>query len=64
MVADQYLGRYKTIVMFSWFYVVGLVILFVTSLPAAIESGIALGGLIVAMTVAGLGMSAPMTVLD
>jgi len=53
--ADQWLGKYKTIVLFSVFYLVGLLILFLTSLPVAIENGYALGGLIAAMVVIGLG---------
>lgn len=53
--ADQYLGRYKSIVLFSGVYVVGLLILLLTSLPIAIENGAALGGLATAMTVIGLG---------
>ncbi|KKZ64233.1 POT family proton-dependent oligopeptide transporter [[Emmonsia] crescens] len=55
IVADQYLGKYNTIVVFSVIYMVGLVILFCTSLPIAIENGVALGGLVAAMTVIGLG---------
>ncbi|QDS78078.1 hypothetical protein FKW77_003679 [Venturia effusa] len=53
--ADQWLGKYKTIVLFSVFYLVGLLVLFLTSLPVAIEGGYALGGLIAAMVVIGLG---------
>ena len=55
VVSDQYLGKYKTIVLFGFIYVCGLIILFVTSLPTAIEHGAALGGLIAAMIVIGLG---------
>ncbi|KAI9841563.1 MAG: peptide transporter ptr2 [Sclerophora amabilis] len=55
IIADQYLGKYKTIFWFSLVYICGLVILFCTSLPVAIENGAALGGLIVAMIVIGLG---------
>ncbi|KAG8530884.1 uncharacterized protein KY384_004241 [Bacidia gigantensis] len=55
IVADQYLGRYKTIILFSLFYIAGLIILFITSLPFAINNGAALGGLAAAMTIAGLG---------
>lgn len=40
---------------FSVVYIVGLIILLLTSLPVAIENGAALGGLATAMTVIGLG---------
>ncbi|KAL6720632.1 peptide transporter ptr2 [Lecanora helva] len=55
VVADQFLGRYKTLVVFSGVYIAGLLILLLTSLPVAIENGAALGGLAAAMTVVGLG---------
>ncbi|KAK6527440.1 peptide transporter ptr2 [Orbilia ellipsospora] len=53
--ADQYLGKYRTIYWFSIIYMVGIVILFLSSLPSSIEAGLALGGLLVAMVVIGLG---------
>ena len=55
VVSDQYLGKYWTIFYFSIIYVVGNLILFLTSLPVAIENGAALGGLVTAMIVIGLG---------
>ena len=55
IVADQFLGRYKTIVVFSIIYIVGLIILFITALPFAIQNGAALGGLAAGMTIMGLG---------
>ncbi|OCK83738.1 di/tri peptide transporter 2 [Lepidopterella palustris CBS 459.81] len=55
IVADQFLGKYLTIVYFSLIYMLGILILFLTSLPVAIEHGAALGGLITAMVVIGLG---------
>jgi dipeptide/tripeptide permease len=55
IVADQYLGKYATIKWFSLVYMVGIAILFITSLPWAIESGAAFPGLIIAMIVIGLG---------
>lgn len=54
-VADQYLGKYNTIVYFAMVYITGLIILFCTSLPVAIEHGASLGGLIAAMIIIGLG---------
>ncbi len=54
IVADSYLGKVKTIIYFSLAYMLGLVILFVTSLPMAIESGYAFGGLITAMMLIGM----------
>ncbi|KAK9370421.1 POT family-domain-containing protein [Lipomyces kononenkoae] len=55
VIADQYWGKFKTISVFAGIYVVGLFIIFVTSLPVAIENGASLGGLITAMIVVGLG---------
>jgi dipeptide/tripeptide permease len=55
IVADQYLGKYATIKWFSVVYMVGIAILFVTSLSWAIKSGAAFPGLVVAMVVIGLG---------
>lgn len=55
VIADQYLGKYWTILYFSIVYVVGIAVLFVTSLPSSIEAGLALPGLIIAMIVIGLG---------
>jgi POT family proton-dependent oligopeptide transporter len=55
IVADQYLGKYNTILVFAVVYWVGLVILWTTSLPVAIESGAALGGYVAAIIVIGFG---------
>ncbi|KAI3393743.1 hypothetical protein diail_3744 [Diaporthe ilicicola] len=55
IISDQYLGKYWTIFYSALIYMVGNLILFLTSLPAAIEHGAALGGLIAAMIVIGLG---------
>lgn len=55
IVADQYLGKYATIKWFSVMYMIGIVILFVTSLPWSLERGTALPGLVVAMVIIGLG---------
>jgi POT family proton-dependent oligopeptide transporter len=55
VISDQYLGKYWTIFYSALIYMVGSLILFLTSLPVAIENGAALGGLIAAMIVIGLG---------
>lgn len=55
IVADQYLGRYKTIVLFAVVYIVGLLILWTTSLPVALEHGAGLGGFVVSILVIGVG---------
>ncbi|KAL0254787.1 peptide transporter ptr2 [Diplodia seriata] len=55
VVADQYLGKYWTIVYFSIVYMSGIAVLFLTSLPASIEAGYAYPGLLVAILVIGLG---------
>ena len=55
IVADQYLGRYNTILYFSFVYLSGILILFCTSLPVSIENGSAYGGFIAAIIIIGLG---------
>ncbi|VVT54161.1 uncharacterized protein SAPINGB_P003937 [Magnusiomyces paraingens] len=55
IISDQYWGKFKTICVFSGIYVIGTLLLFVTSLPTAIEHNAALGGLVAAMIIIGLG---------
>lgn len=55
IIADQYLGKYKTILIFCGIYWIGLVILWTTALPASIDSGASLGGYITTIIVVGLG---------
>ncbi|KAH7136965.1 POT family-domain-containing protein [Dactylonectria estremocensis] len=55
ILADQYLGKYKTILIFCGFYWVGLLILWTTSLPTAMAHGASMPGYIIAIIVIGLG---------
>lgn len=55
IVADQYLGKYKAIVLFSLIYMVGLLIMVCTSIPASLENGAGLGGFIAAILIIGIG---------
>ncbi|KAF1849646.1 POT family protein [Cucurbitaria berberidis CBS 394.84] len=55
IVADQYLGKFKAILVAGAIYVVGLVILVTTATPSAIQNGAGFGGLIAAMVTIGLG---------
>ncbi|OSS44135.1 hypothetical protein B5807_11177 [Epicoccum nigrum] len=55
IVADQYLGKFKAIVLAGGVYIVGLVILVATATPSAIQSGAGFGGLVAAMVTIGLG---------
>lgn len=57
VISDRYLGKYKTICVFSGIYVLGLLLLFVTSLPSVLDhhKGAGLGGLVAAMIIMGLG---------
>lgn len=49
------MGKYWTIVYFAIIYAIGILVLFATSLPIAIEHGAALPGLVAAMIIIGLG---------
>lgn len=53
--SDQYLGKYRAIVLFALIYTVGLIILWTTSLPQALEHGAGLGGFVVSIIVIGIG---------
>jgi proton-dependent oligopeptide transporter, POT family len=55
VVADQYLGKYKTIALFCGVYLAGLLLLFITSLPASLERGAGLGGFVASIIIIGLG---------
>ncbi|OAQ57678.1 MFS peptide transporter Ptr2 [Pochonia chlamydosporia 170] len=55
IISDQYLGKYKTILIFCGIYWIGLLILWVTSLPVSIENGAGLGGYVTALVVIGFG---------
>ena len=55
ILADQFWGKYKTIIVSCAVYMVGLVVLLLTSIPPAIDKGVAFPGLIVAMIVLGFG---------
>ncbi|RPA72044.1 PTR2-domain-containing protein [Ascobolus immersus RN42] len=55
IVADTWLGRYKAICLFAGIYICGLLIIFITSLPFALDNGAGLPGLVVTMIVLGLG---------
>jgi hypothetical protein len=53
--ADQYVGKFKAIVIASGIYIIGLTILVATATPAAIKGGSAFGGLVASMVIIGLG---------
>ncbi|KAK0119633.1 hypothetical protein ONS95_011071 [Cadophora gregata] len=56
IVADQFLGRFKTICLACFIYIIGLTILVTTAVPSSVHSGTAFGGLIAAMVIIkGLG---------
>ncbi|KAJ1884557.1 peptide transporter ptr2, partial [Kickxella alabastrina] len=55
LIADQWLGKFKTILMFSGIYIIGDLVLTLTAIPASIRHGGALPGLIIAMITIGLG---------
>lgn len=55
IIADQYLGKYNTILIFCGVYMVGLLVLTCTSIPAALANGAGLGGFVTALVIIGLG---------
>ncbi|KAI9230047.1 MAG: MFS peptide transporter [Piptocephalis tieghemiana] len=55
VIADQYLGKYRTIILFSSIYLAGLAILTATSVPSSLDAGAGFPGLMVAMVIIALG---------
>ncbi|KAI9501449.1 peptide transporter ptr2 [Coemansia spiralis] len=55
IIADQWWGKYKTILVFASIYLVGDLILTLTSIPASIRHNGALPGLVISMIIIGLG---------
>jgi POT family proton-dependent oligopeptide transporter len=55
IVADQFLGKYKAIFLACIIYLVGLLVLVLTSIPPSINAGSALPGLIIAIIILGVG---------
>jgi POT family proton-dependent oligopeptide transporter len=55
VIADQYLGRYNTILVFCLIYMVGLTVLTATATPMAIAAKASFPGLIISMIIIGLG---------
>ena len=55
ILADQFWGKYKTILVACIVYMLGLLVLVLTSIPPAIEKNVAFPGLIIAMIIIGIG---------
>jgi len=55
IIADQFWGKYKAILAACIIYLIGLLVLVLTSIPPSITAGTALPGLIIAMIILGLG---------
>ncbi|CAF3160189.1 unnamed protein product [Rotaria sp. Silwood2] len=55
ILADQLWGKYKTIIVSCVIYMIGLIVLLLTSIPPSIDKGVAFPGLIVAMIIIGFG---------
>lgn len=58
VLADVYLGRFRTVLLSYGMYILGVFVLFMTSLPALLSRGAGLPGLIVAMVFVSCGLGA------
>lgn len=54
-VADTWLGKFNTICVFSVTYIIGILVLFITSLPSVANHSVSLGGFVAAIIIIGLG---------
>lgn len=58
IVADSYLGRFRTISIAVAIQLAGLLVILITSLPSSLEHGAGLGGLVTALVLIGTGSGA------
>ncbi|PYH97916.1 oligopeptide transporter [Aspergillus ellipticus CBS 707.79] len=56
IVADGYLGRFRTVLLALTLYILGIAVLFVTSIPSLLHHGAGLPGLVIAMIFMGLAL--------
>lgn len=54
-VADTYFGKFKTICIFCVIYIIGIFVLFITSLPSIADRNTSLGGYVAAIIIIGVG---------
>lgn len=54
-IADTFWGRYKTIFVFCIIYMIGIFILFITSVPSITSQATALGGYVTGIIIIGIG---------
>lgn len=54
-IADTYWGKYKTILVFCIIYIIGIFLLFITSIPSIANHSVSLGGYVAAIVIIGLG---------
>ncbi|KAI8875216.1 PTR2-domain-containing protein [Backusella circina FSU 941] len=55
IMADQYIGRFKTILVFSLIYMIGWLILTCTALPSSLDAGGGFPGFIISLIIIGIG---------
>lgn len=58
ILTDVYFGRFKTVLFSYGMYLLGVIVLFITSLPVLLRHGLGLPGLIVAMAFVSFGLGA------
>ena len=56
IIADQFWGAYKTLVVACFIYLLGLIVLVLSSLPISIDAGVALPALICALIILGVAV--------
>ena len=58
IIADQFWGKYKTLIVACFLYFAGLIILVLTSIPVSVKAGVGFPGFICALMILGLAVGA------